>query len=731
MTDSAVNVQELAQQLRVDAVRMSGKANSGHPTSSMSAADLMAVLVANHLRYDFAEPDNPANDHLIFSKGHASPLLYAIYKAVGAVSEDDLESYRRFGSMLEGHPTPMIPWVDVATGSLGQGLPIAVGVALAAKKFEEAPSRIWVLCGDSEMAEGSMWEAAEAAAFWGLDNLCAVLDVNRLGQSGATRQGWDLDSYRRRFEAFGWHVVSVDGHNCEAVDAAYAEAAGTKGRPTVIVAKTKKGAGVPWVEDQENAHGKAVERWEEAVEHLGGDRGITVTVAKPDRAPGRSVPAGAGGDVELPTYELGAEVATRKAYGEALAALGNARGEIVALDGEVSNSTYSEIFRAAHPDRYVECYIAEQQMVATAVGFQVRGWLPYMSTFAAFLTRAYDFLRMAAVSRARLCVVGSHAGVSIGEDGPSQMGLEDLASFRAIHGSTVLYPSDATSAAALVEAMADRGGITYMRTTRGATPTLYRPDETFPIGGCKVVRRSSSDQVALVGAGITLHEALKAADTLASAGVSARVIDAYSVKPIDAATLRQAARDCSGRIVVAEDHWPEGGLGDAVLEVFAESETPVQVRCLAVNGMPTSGKPAELVAAAGIDAEAIAEAAQGLLGGGSHPTADYEPQHVPVNMYETSGALVLVAPLPGVMAEDVTVSVEDGTVRIEAAMRTPAEKDYTLHEWHYGPFSRTVEVPEGFRGPAGASFGNGQLAVRLERGDGRPASETLTISPAD
>ncbi|MFP5319424.1 MAG: transketolase [Acidimicrobiia bacterium] len=731
MSDTGVNVQELAQQLRVDAVRMSGKANSGHPTSSMSAADLMAVLMANHLRYDFADPDNPANDHLIFSKGHASPLLYAVYKAAGAVSEQDLGSYRRFGSMLEGHPTPMIPWVDVATGSLGQGLPIAVGVALGAKRFEGSPSRVWVLCGDSEMAEGSMWEAAEAASFWDLDNLTAIVDVNRLGQSGATRQGWDLDSYRRRFEAFGWHAVTVDGHDCDAVDAAYAEAVGTTGRPTVIVAQTKKGAGVEWVEDQENAHGKAVERWEEAVEALGGDRGMTVAVAKPEGGPQRSVPAGGDGQAELPTYELGDEVATRKAYGQALAALGEVRGDVVALDGEVSNSTYSEIFRAAHPDRYVECYIAEQQMVATAIGLQVRGWTPYLSTFAAFLSRAYDFVRMAAVSRARLCIVGSHAGVSIGEDGPSQMGLEDLASLRAIHGSTVLYPSDATSTAALVAAMADRGGIAYLRTTRGATPTLYRPDESFPIGGSKVVRRSSSDQVALVGAGITLHEAVKAAEALAADGVSARVIDAYSIKPIDAATLRQAARDCDGRIVVAEDHWPEGGLGDAVLEVFAESETPVKVRCLAVSGMPTSGKPAELVSAAGIDAEAIAAAARDLLGGGSQPAADYEPQHVPVNMYETSGALVIVAPLPGVMADDVTVSVEDGTVRIDAAMRTPAEKDYSLHEWHYGPFSRTLEVPEGFRGPAAASFGNGQLAVRLERGDGRPASQTLTISPAD
>jgi transketolase len=614
MSDSAVNVQELAQQLRVDAVRMSGRANSGHPTSSMSAADLMAVLVAEHLRYDFAEPGNPANDHLIFSKGHASPLLYAIYKAVGAVSEGDLESYRRFGSMLEGHPTPAIPWVDVATGSLGQGLPMAVGVALAAKRFEGAPSRVWVLCGDSEMAEGSMWEAAEAASFWGLDNLTAIVDVNRLGQSGPTRQEWDLDSYRRRFEAFGWQAVEVDGHDCGAVGSAYRQAEATTGRPAVILARTRKGAGVPWVEDQENAHGKAVERWEEAVEHLGGDRGITVAVSKPESGPERAVPAAGPGEVQLPAYDLGAEVATRKAYGEALAALGRARGEVIALDGEVSNSTYSEIFRAAHPDRYVECYIAEQQMVATAIGLQVRGMVPYLSTFAAFLSRAYDFVRMAAVSRARLCVCGSHAGVSIGEDGPSQMGLEDLAEFRAIHGSTVLYPSDATSAAALVAEMADRGGIAYLRTTRGNTPVIYEAGETFPIGGSKVVRRSGDDKVALVGAGITLHEAVKAADALAADGIAARVIDLYSVKPIDAATLREAARDCEGRIVVAEDHWAEGGLGEAVLSVFADTDAPLHLRHLAVSGMPSSVKPDELVAAAGIDAQAIADAARKLVG---------------------------------------------------------------------------------------------------------------------
>ena len=615
---------ELAQQLRVDSVRMSGQVSSGHPTSSMSAAELMAVLIANHLRYDFSEPENPANDHLIFSKGHASPLLYAIYKAAGAVTAEEVDTYRHFGSRLEGHPTPVIPWVDVATGSLGQGLPIAVGVALGGSpRFEDSPGRVWVLCGDSEMAEGSMWEAAEAAAFWKLDRLCAVVDVNRLGQSGPTREQWDLDAYARRFEAFGWNVIELeDGHDVKAVDNAYDQAKSTTGKPSVILAKTKKGKGVKAVEDQEGAHGKAVPDWEEAIEELGGDRGITVTVQKPEGSPKKTLNRSSNGSPELPTYELGKEVATRKAYGEALAALGNARPEILALDGEVSNSTYSEIFREAHPDRYVECYIAENQLIATAIGLQVRGWLPYTSTFAAFLTRAYDFIRMAAVSRARFCIVGSHAGVSIGEDGPSQMGLEDLASFRAVHSSVVLYPCDATSAAALVAQMADcattdsktEGCIAYMRTTRGATPTIYESGEDFPIGGSKVVRRSDEDKVTLIGAGITLHEAVKAADALSADGINARVIDAYSVKPLDAATVREAARECEGRVVVVEDHWPEGGLGDAVLEALADTDFPTHVTCLAVSGMPTSGKPAELLSAAGIDAEAISEAARKLVG---------------------------------------------------------------------------------------------------------------------
>ncbi len=607
--------QELGQQLRVDAVRCSGEAGSGHPTSSMSAADLMAVLADKYLRYDFDDPENPANDHLIFSKGHASPLLYAFYKAAGAVSTDELATYRTLGSRLEGHPTPTIPWVDVATGSLGQGLPVAVGVALAGKKFDRLDFRTWVLCGDSEMAEGSMWEAFEAAGYEGLDNLTAIIDVNRLGQSRPTRYGWDTDVYVRRAEAFGWHAIAIDGHDHAAIDAAYAEATEHTGAPTVIVAKTRKGKGVKAVEDAEGAHGKAVPDWAEAIEELGGDRGVTVSVQKPE---GRGSPASddeKGSELSLPTYEVGEEVATRKAYGEALAALGSARPRVVALDGEVSNSTYSEIFAEAHPERYVECFIAENQMVATAVGLQVQRYEPWASTFAAFLTRAYDFVRMGAVSQADICLVGSHAGASIGQDGPSQMGLEDLAAFRAVHGSTVLYPCDANQTAALVAAMAEASGIRYLRTTRANTPVIYGPEEDFAIGGAKVLREGDDDAVCLVGAGITLHAALEAADALAAEGISARVVDAYSVKPIDAATLRAAAAAAGNRVVVAEDHWPEGGLGDAVLEVFADVDTHTRVVCLAVSDMPGSGKPEDLLAAAGIDADAIAAAARKVVGG--------------------------------------------------------------------------------------------------------------------
>ncbi|MGH2685401.1 MAG: transketolase [Actinomycetota bacterium] len=608
-------LQELGQQLRVDSVRAAEAAGSGHPTSSMSAADLMAVLLARHLRYDFADPNNPANDHLIFSKGHASPLVYSLFKAAGAISDDDLLSFRRFGSKFEGHPTPVLPWVDVATGSLGQGLPIGVGIALAGKRLDRLPYRVWVLCGDSEMSEGSIWEAFEHAGHARLSNLTAIIDVNRLGQRGETMHGWDLDSYATRARAFGWEAIEIDGHDVDEIIAAFDVAVAATDGPTVIVARTKKGKGVSAVEDKENAHGKPLADAVAAIEELGGMRSAVVEVAKPTAVDKPHRFDSAGG--ELPRYEVGGkEIATRKAYGDALAAIGSARGDVVALDGEVSNSTYADIFRDAHPDRFFEMYIAEQQMVAAAVGMQVQGWVPFVSTFAAFLSRAYDFIRMAAVSRADICLVGSHAGVSIGEDGPSQMALEDLAALRAVHGSTVLYPCDANQTARLVEAMADGDGIRYLRTSRNATPVVYGPDEEFPIGGSKVVRSSADDDVTVVAAGVTVHEALRAADALAADGLNIRILDAYSVKPIDVAGLRAAAEATGGRVVTVEDHWAEGGLGEAVLAAFAESGPSIpQVEKLAVREMPGSGKPGELLAFAGIDADHIASAVRRMLAG--------------------------------------------------------------------------------------------------------------------
>jgi transketolase len=595
---------ELGQQLRVDAIRPAAKAGSGHPTSGMSAADLMAVLLAKYLRYDFDNPHDPHNDRLVFSKGHASTLMYAMFRAAGAISEEQLLTYRQFDSIFEGHPTPRIPWVDVATGSLGQGLPYAVGMALAGKQLDRLPFRVWTLCGDSEIAEGSQWEALEHAAHFELDNLVAIIDVNRLGQRGETMHGWDLDSYASRARAFGCHAIEIDGHDVEAIDRAYAEAIDTAGQPVVIVAKTIKGKGDPDVEDKNGFHGKALDHSDEVIATLGGVRNLKIEVAKPET--GAAKHEFPGGTLELPQYELGSKVATRKAYGDALVALGKARGDVVALDGEVSNSTYAEEFRDAIPERYFEMYIAEQQMVATAVGMQVLGWRPFASTFAAFLSRAYDFIRMSAISRASYCLCGSHAGISIGEDGPSQMALEDIAALRAVHGSTVLHPCDANQTAKLVAKMADTEGIVYLRTLRPATPVVYGPDEEFEIGGSRTLRQG--DDVAIVGAGITVPEALKAADALAQEGIEARVIDLYSIKPLDAQTLRSLT--CP--IVTAEDHWPEGGLGEAVLSALGDADDRPPVVRLAVHEMPHSGKPAELLAEAGIDAEGIAAAARKL-----------------------------------------------------------------------------------------------------------------------
>jgi transketolase len=532
-----------------------------------------------------------------------------MFRAAGVIDDAELLTYRRFDSILEGHPTPRIPWVDVATGSLGQGLPDGVGIALAGKKLDRLPFRVWVLTGDSELAEGSQWEAFEHAAYYELDNLTAILDVNRLGQRGETMWGWEVEKYAGRAKAFGWHTIEIDGHDVNAIDAAYREAAETTGRPTAIIARTIKGKGVKAVENKNGWHGKALDNPDEAIEELGGIRNIAVQVAKPEPAESHRFETG---KLELPRYELGDEVATRKAYGEALAAVGGADGRVVALDGEVSNSTFAEIFAKAHPDRYFEMYIAEQQLVAAAVGLQVLGWKPFASTFAAFFSRAYDFIRMAAISQANIRLSGSHAGVSIGEDGPSQMALEDIAALRAVHSSTVLHPCDANQTAKLVAAMAETDGIVYLRTLRPNTPVIYDPDEEFEIGGSRVLRSSDDDDVTLVGAGITLHEALEAADALAEDGITARVIDLYSIKPIDTETLAAAA-EATGRLVTVEDHWPEGGLGDAVLAALAEADAHPQVQKLAVTDMPRSGKPAELMNAYGIDAEHIAAAARKLV----------------------------------------------------------------------------------------------------------------------
>lgn len=611
---NAPHARELAAQLRVDSIRCTTEAGSGHPTSSLSAADLMAVLMLGHLRWDIARPRDPARDHLVFSKGHASPLLYAMLKAAGVVSDDELMTYRTLGSRLQGHPEPVLPFVDVATGSLGQGLPIAVGIALASQRLGALPSRVWVLLGDSEMSEGSIWEAFDHARHYALGSIVAILDMNRLGQRGPTPLGWDSGAYAARARAFGWRAIEIDGHDLDAIDAAYAEATRDRDAPTLIVARTLKGKGIPALEDENGWHGKALDRAraDAAIAALGGPRSAVVTLAPPPRAEGAAAPE--AGPLELPRYELGEKIATRKAYGAALSALGAARPDVVALDGEVSNSTYAELFAEAHPERYFEMFISEQQMVAAAVGLGARGRLPFASTLAAFLSRAYDFIRMAAVSRARLCLCGSHAGVSIGQDGPSQMGLEDLAMMRAVLGSTVLYPCCANQTARLVAEMADGDGIAYLRTTRAATPVLYAPDEPFPVGGSKVLRASGDDRVTIVAAGITVHEALKAHARLAEDGIPARVIDAYSVKPLDTRGLRAAIVATGRRVVVVEDHLAAGGLGEALFACLG-GDDPIEARVahLAVRGLPGSGSPDALLHAAGIDADAIAGAVHALL----------------------------------------------------------------------------------------------------------------------
>jgi len=601
-------LREKARQIRIHSLRSTAEAGSGHPTSCLSAADIVSALFFHVLRYDPQRPTHPNNDRFVLSKGHAAPVLYSAWAEVGIVSVDQLLTLRRFGSELEGHPTPRFPWVAAATGSLGQGLSIGVGMALSGKYIDKLDYRVYVLLGDGEIAEGSVWEAAELAMHYQLDNLVGIIDVNGLGQSQRTMWGFDLEAYRRRFEAFGWHAVSIDGHNLEEILAAFTEARQVKDRPVMIVARTLKGKGISFLEDKEGWHGKALKKGEELEKALGelaqdGKQEEEVsgfTPPAPLPSPSPSLPAFTASQ---PSYQIGEKVATRAAYGTALVKLGDAHPLVVSLDGETKNSTFAEKFLAAHPQRYFEGFIAEQNMVGMGVGLATCGKIPFVSTFAAFLTRAYDHIRMAAISGVNIKYAGSHCGVSIGEDGPSQMGLEDIAMMRAVPRSVVLYPGDAVSMGKLVVAAAQHQGPVYLRLSRPATPVLYANTEEFPIGGCKVLRASGKDRLTVVAAGVTLHEALRAYDDLQQEGISIRVMDAYSVKPIDAEAIVQAAVQTGNTIVVVEDHYAEGGLGDAVLS--AVSTHGVRVHKLAVTEVPRSGKPEELLHAYGISAQCI------------------------------------------------------------------------------------------------------------------------------
>jgi len=610
MTVTPETLGRMAQKLRRHSLESTAEAGSGHPTSCMSCAEIMATLYFDELRFDPADPSGKDQDVFVLSKGHAAPILWAALKEAGAIT-DDLSTLRRFDSPLEGHPTPNSPWVRVATGSLGQGLCAAAGMAIA-RKLDGGQGRVYVLLGDGEAAEGSVWEAAQFASFYGLDNICAIVDVNRLGQSGPTMYEHETGHYQARFLSFGWDAVTLDGHDVGALRTALAKARDCSGRPFGIVARTFKGKGVSFLEDKEGWHGKPVKKGEELARALAelGETDVTIPVEARRYPPAPSRPATR--PVLTPSYALGQEVATREAYGTALAKLGTASRRVVAIDGDTKNSTFSEKLKQVDPARFFEAYIAEQNMVGAALGLSTEGKIPFASTFACFLSRAYDFIRMAAISRpSHLVLVGSHAGVSIGEDGPSQMALEDLAMMRAITGATVLYPSDGVSAERLTETAANTPGIVYIRTSRPKTKVVYKNEEYFPVGQSKVLRASASDAVTVVAAGVTVTEALIAHETLAKENVAVRVIDLYSVKPVDEDTLRKAAAETKGFVTV-EDHSVFGGIGDAVAAAVA-GRAPVVM--LGIRHLPRSGKPAELMRAHGIDAASIADAVRKLRKG--------------------------------------------------------------------------------------------------------------------
>ena len=591
---------KLAQLIRYWILKSTTQAGSGHPTSSLSATDLMAGLMFDGtFKFDLKNPGNPNNDRLIFSKGHASPLFYALWAAAGAISEQELMTLRKFGSRLEGHPVMTFPFTEAATGSLGQGLSVGLGMALNAKYLDKLPYKTYVLLGDSEMAEGQVWEAIQLASHYKLDNLIGVLDVNRLGQRGETMYGHKVLEYDKRLKAFGWQTIVIDGHKTPQIINAFKKTVKAKGKPVMIIAKTLKGKGVKFIENKDDWHGKALkpDELEKALKGLGKvDVSIRGTIELPKTAKPALLTSGKS---EL--MPLDKPIATRKAYGYALTRLAG-KYPIVALDAEVSNSTYSDIFKEANPKRFFEMYIAEQNMVSSAVGLARRGKIPFVSTFAAFFTRAFDQIRMAQYSQANVKFVGSHAGVSIGEDGPSQMGLEDMAMFRSVLNCIVLYPSDAVSCDKLVEEMAKQKGLAYLRTTRGETPIIYNQNEQFPIGGSKTLRQSPNDRVTVVTAGITVQEALKAYDELEKQGIMIRVIDLYSVKPIDVPTLQKAAKETKA-IITVEDHYPQGGLGEAVLSALRHAKAHVVK--LAVTKMPKSGKPMELLDYENISTKAI------------------------------------------------------------------------------------------------------------------------------
>jgi transketolase len=608
-------LEAMGNKLRYDSIIATSEAGSGHPTSCLSAADLTAAVFFYAMRYDLANPNNPVNDRFVLSKGHAAPLLYAAWAEAGAFPVEELKNLRKFSSNLEGHPTPRLPWVEVATGSLGQGLSNGVGMAINGKYLDKIPYRVFVLIGDGEAAEGAIWEAAEIASYYKLDNITGLLDVNGLGQSQATMYGHDLEAYRRRFDAFGWHAISIDGHDMRQIIAALDEAMSVTGKPTMIVAATKKGKGVSFLEDKEGWHGKPLKKGEETERALAEieARGISTDGLKMRPPEGRPLPSTLtplAAKSKAIDYKIGDSIATREAYGEALARLGDVNPLVVALDGDTKNSTFSEKFMKAHPDRFFESFIAEQNMIGAAVGLQAMGKIPFASTFACFMTRAYDQIRMAAISQANLKLCGSHAGVSIGEDGPSQMGLEDLAMMRAVEGSVILYPADAVATERAVRLAAEHRGIVYIRTSRPKTPVIYPADEQFEIGRAKLLRSSPQDQVTIVAGGVTVFEALKAHEQLKSEGIRVRLIDVFSVKPIDVDMLRQAGRQTNNQIITVEDH-SLGGIGDAVAE--AVSPVGIRVHQLAVRELPRSGKPEQLLAAYGIDSTAIIRKVKQLL----------------------------------------------------------------------------------------------------------------------